>query len=187
MIKEDAIEILENAYKMNPGPWKNHSYVAAECAYKIAKLCNNLDEDRAYIYGLLHDIGRRYGFTHLKHTIDGYDYCVSLGYNDIARICLTHSFAIKDINTYIGKNDITEDDYTRVKTLLDSFEYDDYDRLIQVCDSIALPTGPVDIITRMEDVKKRHGYYPQIKWNKHIELKKYFEEKLGKSLDSIVK
>lgn len=187
MTKEYAIEIIEAAYKMNPGPWKDHSYVVADCAYRIAKLCNNLDENKAYIYGLLHDVGRRYGVTYLKHTIDGYDYCDSLGYKDIARICLTHSFAVKDINTYIGKHDTNDCVKKRIEILLDSFEYDDYDKLIQVCDSIALPEGPVDIITRMKDVKNRYGYYPEIKWNKHIELKTYFEQKIGKSINSIVK
>lgn len=42
-----------------------------------------------------------------------------------------------------------------------------------------MPTGVVDIETRMNDVKTRYGYYPQDKWNKNIELKKYFEDKIG--------
>ena len=37
----------------------------------------------------------------------------------------------------------------------------------------------------MSDVKKRHGYYPQDKWNKHIELKKYFEQKSGLEIDEL--
>jgi hypothetical protein len=187
MTRDVAIRLLNESYKMNPGPWKNHSLVVAECAYKIAKLCSKLDEDKAYNYGLLHDIGRRFGVTYLRHTIDGYDYCVSLGYIDIARICLTHSFAEKDIEAYIGDHDVTKDEKGRITLLLDSFEFNDYDRLIQLCDSLAMPDGPVDIITRMNDVKNRYGYYPETKWNKHIEIQEYFEKKIGKSIDSIVK
>ncbi|NLO09534.1 MAG: hypothetical protein GX129_06645 [Clostridiales bacterium] len=74
----------------------------------------------------------------------------------------------------------------RIIDLFNSYQYDDYDRLIQVCDSIALPEGPVDIEKRMSDVKERYGNYPQSKWDKHIELKQYFESKMGKKLEQVV-
>ena len=67
--------------------------------------------------------------------------------------------------------------------MLDSYEYDDYDKLIQLCDSIAMPTGPVDITIRMNDVKSRYGSYPQTKWDKNIEIKNYFEKKIGKAIE----
>jgi hypothetical protein len=41
----------------------------------------------------------------------------------------------------------------------------------------------VDIEVRMSDIKRRYGRYPQRKWNKNLELKRYFEEKAG--VDSI--
>ena len=41
--------------------------------------------------------------------------------------------------------------------------YDDYDRLIQLCDSIAMVNGVVDLKTRMDDVERRYGYYPENK------------------------
>lgn len=68
--KSVALQLLNEAHAMNPGPWKEHSIVAAECAYKIAKECADLDEDKAYVLGLLHDIGRRFGVTGLAHVID---------------------------------------------------------------------------------------------------------------------
>ena len=58
-------------------------------------------------------------------------------------------------------------------------EYDDYDRLIQLCDSIAMAEGVADIEKRMTDIKNRYGKYPQRKWDKNIALKKYFEKKAG--------
>ena len=110
---------------------------------------------------------------------------MKLGYDEAARVCITHSFSIKKIKTYIGKNDVSSEAYKKIKKLIDEYEYDDYDRLIQLCDSIALPQGSAKIEERMSDVKKRHGYYPQDKWNKHIELKKYFEQKSGLDIDEL--
>lgn len=184
--KNAAMKLLNEAYNMNPGPWKDHSIVVAESAYKIAKECTELNEDKAYIFGLLHDIGRRFGVTNLAHVIDGYDYLKGLGYDEAAQICITHSFAIKDINTYIGEHDVSDFNKERICNLIQLYQYDDYDRLIQVCDSISMPDGPVDMEKRMEDVKSRYGSYPQNKWDKHLELKKYFEDKIGKRLECVV-
>ena len=183
--KEEAERLLEEAYLKNPGPWREHSIVAAKCAQKIASACKDLNPGKAYILGLLHDIGRREGVTALAHVIDGYEYLMKLGYDEAARVCITHSFSIKKIETYIGKNDVSSEAYKKIKNLIDEYEYDDYDRLIQLCDSIALPQGSAKIEERMGDVKKRHGYYPQDKWNKHIELKKYFEQKSGLDIDEL--
>ncbi len=58
--KDEAMKLLNEAYKLNPGPWREHSIVVAECAYKIAKKCPDMNAEKAYILGLLHDIGRRY-------------------------------------------------------------------------------------------------------------------------------
>ncbi|UTC74019.1 HD domain-containing protein [Treponema sp. OMZ 792] len=183
--KEEAERLLEEAYLKNPGPWREHSIVAGKCAQKISSACKDLDPVKAYILGLLHDIGRQEGVTALAHVIDGYEYLMKLGYDEAARVCITHSFSIKDIETYIGKNDVGPEAYKKIKKLIDEYEYDDYDRLIQLCDSIALPQGSAKIEERMGDVKKRHGYYPQDKWDKHIELKKYFEQKSGLDIDNL--
>ncbi|MDQ7092915.1 hypothetical protein REC12_04880 [Desulfosporosinus sp. PR] len=51
---------------------------------------------------VLHDIGRREGIKSIMHTIDGYDYMMSLNQKEIARVCLTHSYPIKDVNTFFG-------------------------------------------------------------------------------------
>ena len=185
-----ARRLLEEGWQRNPGPWKNHSLTAAHCAKTIAERLkmrgNDIDPEKACILSMLHDIGRREGVTWLAHTIDGYDYLMSLGYDEPARICLTHSFPEKDVNTYIGRHDISAEDEQRLVTLLQSFDYDDYDRLIQLCDSIAMPDGPASIIERMTDVKNRYGHYPQSKWDKNLELKRYFEDKMGCRVEEAV-
>ena len=88
-----------------------------------------MDADKAYVLGLLHDIGRRFGKRHLGHVSDGYSYMMSLGYEDAARICLTHSFNEQDISKYIGRWDTTEEETELIRTQLAAVELDDYDRL----------------------------------------------------------
>ena len=181
----EARKLLEEGYRRNPGAWKDHSIITAECAYKIAERCTGMDPEKAYILGLLHDIGRREGITYIAHVIDGYRYLTALGYDEAARICITHSFARQDIKDYIGKIDIPTDALAELKQLLAGYNYDDYDRLIQLCDGIALPIGSVSVEERIADVKKRYGSYPEEKRNKTLELKRYFEEKSGLDIDHL--
>lgn len=61
----------------------------------------------------------------------------------------------------------------------------EYDWLIQLCDSLAGAEGVPDIEERMGNVKKRYGSYPQDKWNSNIRLMHYFEEKMGKNIDTV--
>ena len=74
-----------------------------------------------------------------------------------------------------------------IKSLLASVKYDDYDRLIQLLDSCCGADGTLDLEKRMGDVKARYGYYPQAKWDKNFELKKYFEELAGLPLYDIIR
>lgn len=178
--------LLKTAVKTNPGPWEQHSRYAAESAGRIAERCPGLDPERAYIYGLLHDIGRKFGISGLAHVYDGYHYLMELGYANAARIALTHSFNLKDIRDYIGKFDITESEQEEIRAFLAGIEYNDYDFLIQLCDAIAKADGIVSLEERMNDVKSRYGYYPQKKWDRNIWLKTYFEEKMQEELYQVV-
>lgn len=58
---------------------------------KIAIACGDMDAEKAYILGLLHDIGRKFGVKHLEHVYDGYAYMKSLGYDEVAR-CVFNIF-----------------------------------------------------------------------------------------------
>lgn len=184
--REEAERLLKEAELCNPGPWGNHSRVAAHCAEKIAALCDGLDSEKAYILGLLHDIGRKFGVGHLRHVWDGYTYMTALGYDEAARICLTHSFNNGSVNEYIGKFDTTDEETELLSAALDKVVYDDYDRLIQLCDALAGSEGVLDIEERMRDVKRRYGCYPQAKWDANICLKEYFEKKAGDYIYHIV-
>ena len=184
--REKAEELLAEAEKCNPGAWGNHSRVAAHCAEKIARECSNLDPDKAYILGLLHDIGRKFGVRHLGHVSDGYSYMMSLGYDEAAKICLTHSFNVPTTDVYIGKFDTSEEELKLIQDALKIVVLDEYDKLIQLCDSIAGSEGVLDIEERMEDVKRRYGSYPREKWDGNLEMKRHFEEKTGKNIYTVV-
>lgn len=184
--RKEAERILEEAESCNPGAWGNHSRVTAHCAEKIALECADLDENKAYILGLLHDIGRKFGTRHLGHVSDGYAYMLSLGYDEAAKICLTHSFHNQTTDGYIGNFDTTDDELHLIQTALESVVLDEYDKLIQLCDALAGASCVLDIEERMEDVKNRYGSYPQAKWNRNLELKEYFEKKMGKELYCVV-
>ena len=188
-----AEHILEEAVAKNPGPWREHSLAVARAAEKIALAVNQncgqekLNPDHAYIYGLLHDIGRQEGHTYIAHVYDGYHFLNSLGYENAARICLTHSFNLQTTDDYIGKIDISDEQMQELKDLLASVAYDDYDRLIQLLDSTCGADRTQNLEKRMGDVKARYGYYPQAKWDKNFELKKYFEQLAGRDLYDIIR
>ena len=184
--REEAERIIREAEAINPGPWGDHCRVAAHCAECIAARCDGMNQDKAYVVGLLHDIGRRFGGRHLGHVADGYSYMMSLGYDEVARICLTHSFNNQSMDGYIGKIDTTEEELALIQTELAKITMDDYDWLIQLCDALAGAEGVLDIEERMGDVKRRYGYYPEDKWNINLDFKRYFEDKMQADLYVVV-
>ncbi len=181
--RQTAEEELMEAGRMNPGLWIGHSrYVALAC-HNIAGLCN-LDKEKAYILGLMHDIGRRVGVVSERHLLEGYKYCMSKGWEDAAKICITHAFMIQDTKTSIGKWDVSEEDYLFMRDFVASVQYDDYDRLVQLCDNLALSSGFCLLEKRFVDVTRRYGVneYTVARWNAVLDIKKYFEELAGTSV-----
>ena len=183
--RERAEELLEEALQHNPGRWGDHSRVAARCAEKIAGRCG-MDAEKAGVLGLLHDVGRRFQVRDLGHLYYGYRYMRSLGYDAVAKICLSHSFPNQDLGLYIGQIDIPEPEAKEAERLLTEMVFDDYDRLVQLCDALASADGVVDVEERMADVKRRYGRYPQPQWDKNLEYLQYFGEKAGESVYKIV-
>lgn len=182
--KELALSELEIAGNMNPGPWTDHSKNVAKAASLIAEHCEGLDSEKAFVCGMLHDIGRRTGIAAVRHIIDGYDYAMSKGWDEAARVCLTHSFPVKDIDADIGKKDITDRQYDFIRDYLNNLEYDDYDKLIILCDALADANGFCILEKRFIDTTRRYGIYPFSieRWNKTYEYKDYFENMTGRSI-----
>lgn len=184
--REKARSLVAEGEELNPGPWGRHCAWTAFCAERIASHVG-LDPDRAYVSGMLHDIGRRFGKGHLAHVYDGYRYMKELGYEEIARICLTHSFSVPSLDAYIGKLDVSLEKQREIQSLLEELQFDDYDLLIQLCDAMATADGVVPMEERMRDVKHRYGSYPQEKWESNIALKVYFDNKAGTDIYELMK
>lgn len=186
--RAEAERLLEQGHAKNPGPWLEHSKNVALAARLIAGRHPELDAEAAYVMGLLHDIGRQEGVTGMRHTLDGYTFLQGLGYEDAARICLTHSLQLKDIRSMFGVWDCAAEELAFMQRYIGGLEYDDYDRLCQLCDALALPEGLCLLEKRFVDVALRYGVnaYTVPKWRKTLELKAHFETVIGTSLYSIL-
>lgn len=178
---EQAKKELQIAVQNNPGPWEQHSLVTADNACRIAEKVPGMDSKKAYLMGLLHDIGRREGVTGMRHLIDGYHHMMGLKEPEIARICLTHSFASQNVEHFEGKHDCTAEQKTFIKDFVENRVYDNYDKLIQLCDAISLPEGACIMEKRFVDVALRHGVreYTTTRWRAYMDLKKYFDSLCG--------
>jgi HD superfamily phosphodiesterase len=181
--RKEAEDLLLWGYQNNPGTWLEHSRVVARAAETIALNCS-LDGDKAAILGLLHDIGRYEGVTGLRHIFSGYKLMNEKGYSCVARICLTHTFSYKNIHVFQGKFDCSEAEESMLKEKLEEIEYDDYDKLLQLCDSISLAEGVCTLEKRLIDVAKRNGVNDLIqeKWNSYFALKEYFDKKCNENI-----
>lgn len=179
---------LNIAVQNNPGPWEQHSYSVATNARLIAEKAPGMDPDKAYVMGLLHDIGRRVGVTGILHVFDGYDYLMKKGEPELARICLTHSFPNRDAETFFGKYDCSPDQLAFLKAFLRDHEPDNYDILIQLCDGISLPNGACIMEKRLMDVALRHGIppYAREKWKSFLNTKKHFDALCGCSIYTLL-
>ncbi len=183
---EQAIELLLWAVKQNPGPWKEHSMGVGHAAREIASAVG-LDRRRAYALGLLHDIGRFEGVRGMHHVIAGYNLMMEKGWEDAARICITHSFPDGNAEHYFGPMDVSDEEFAQIKTLLAEKPFDDYDRLIQLCDAIVWGESVCLMEKRLVDVVIRHGVAPGMaeKWRIWFEIKADFEQRMGKSIYSL--
>jgi len=177
---EQAQELLAEAEMLNPGPWVAHSINVARAAELIAVRHPSLDPRRAYILGLLHDIGRRAGRTGMRHVIDGYIYLSDLGFDAAARIALTHSFPYQNPRAVFGEWDCTDQEFQMMSDALMNITYDEYDLLFQLCDSLALPEGFCLIEKRLIDVFLRYGQHGvdssiHTKWQQVFAIQRQFE------------
>jgi hypothetical protein len=187
-IPEQADQALLWAEKQNPGHWVYHSKCVATACSRIAAQCGDMDSQKAYVLGLLHDIGRHGGSMRQRHLIEGYRFCMERGWPVAARICMTHDFPIKDITTGIGEGDMSDEDYSFLGDYLENVQYDSYDRLVQLCDNVTMHTGYCLLEVRLVDLARRYGIneYTLERWNAIYAIKEYFERQTGCSIYSFL-
>ena len=182
----EATQELELAGQLNPGPWVKHSINVGIAARNIAEKVPGMDPEKAYILGLMHDIGRRVGIVSIpRHVYEGYLYCLSKGWDEAARICMTHSYVLMQVEFHYDPSTSEE---TAIKEYILGCTPDDYDRLIQLCDSLATDYGFVIIEKRFVDVVRRYGIMEGYVngWNKTFEIKENFEKRMGLSVYDVL-
>lgn len=180
---------LRKAEELNPGRWIKHSMHVGQACELIAAHIPHLDSEKAYILGLLHDIGRRMGVFGQQHVFAGYEYALSQGWKDVARISLTHSFYFPDKPDWgASPYDGAPKEWEFIKNYIASCEYDDYDRLVRLCDALGNAEGFCIIEKRVVDVALRYGEMPGMieKWRKMFAEKQYFESYTGSNLYSLL-
>ncbi len=184
----EAEEILTEAESKNPGPWVSHSRWVAEAARRIGAALPGVDPQAAHTLGLLHDVGRRFGVSGMRHVYDGWRYLNELGYPDAGRACLTHSFPEPDLRQIFGEWDVTQAQWEEMDSALSQLNYDDYDRLVQIGDTICLPEGFVLMEKRMIDVVVRYGCnaFTQAKLKAFFAVRSDLERRLGGTIYSFL-
>ncbi len=181
------MDLLREAEGRNPGPWVANSINVGRAAQFIAEHVPHLDPQRVYILGLLHDIGRREGVTGMRHVIDGYRFLNGLGYPDAARIALTHSFPLQEARAVFGAWDCPPGDFDEMERALLALTYIDEDRLLQLCDSLAMAEGFWLTEKRLVDVFMRYGKNgvdPRVhaKFLAYFDLLRHFDALIGRSI-----
>ena len=186
--RAEAERLLSEAEAKNPGGWADHARYVALAAKNIAEVHPELDAEAAYILGLLHDVGRQEGVTGMRHALDGYIFLQGLGFEDAARICLTHSHPLQNVHAVFGTWDCSPEEFKFVEAYLMGLEYTAYDKLIQLCDALALSTGICLLEKRCMDVALRYGVTELTvpKWRATFKVKSEFEGAIGRSIYSVL-
>ncbi len=155
-----------NDGKINTSAWINHSlWEGWLCSLFAEKM--NLNPECAEVLGMLHDYGRKEIHT-IQHVIRGFELLADMGYEQEARGCLTHSFLnggrcasneIAEPGFYVSsegtpcwEKNAQKDDIT---FFLEQYEYDDYDRILNLADLMATSSGIVSPYERILDIATR--------------------------------
>lgn len=170
----------------NLGPWVTRSKIIGKSAKIIGKELG-LDEDIAFACGSLFDIGKKEKKKGLENNLRSFHILRNESYFFPAKIAISHSFILKDINSYLGEMNLKEKDIITIKNLLLSYSYTDYDKLIQVLDNSITDTY-LGIKKKQEILKEKYGKIPfeDERLKKLIEYEKYFENKLKNPIEYYV-
>lgn len=114
------------------------------------------DAGKAYILGLLHDYGKRNDEfkSNIFHGLDGYREMMSMGYDEVARTCLTHTFRDKNYNN--DEYNYPDPWLEESRELLQQYDYDDYDLIVQYADLFFEGLNLVKIEDRIACIAARY-------------------------------
>ena len=92
------------------------------------------------------------------------------------------------MDSIFGAKDVSDADLEFLRLYLAQATYTLYDRLVQLCDCLALPAGFCLIEKRMVDVALRYGPNPYMvpKWRAVFDIQAEIEAKIGGSLYALL-
>lgn len=161
--------------------YRFHTLGVAACCEKLAYCCD-LDEEKAFVLGLLHDIGKSRSERQEKifHGLEGYNQMMNMGYSKVAQICITHSFPSADFN---------DDNYLfyqklgilpQIHEIMKQMQLDDYDYMVQLCDLFFEGLNKTNFENRFTGIMKRYNLSLENisdLYQNALKNKKYFDKK----------
>ena len=177
---ELAHRIFREQAEIKPGKWVTHSVYTASIAKVIAEKIG-IESKKAFTLGLMHDIGRSLTDGQFRHIYEGYRFMLDCKLPECARVCLTHSFPVQNVYSYVGKLDVDQETIHACQKLLEEIKYTEYDMLVQLCDALATERGMIHLEERFVASVLKYGFneYTPDKWRKTYQLKESFEARLG--------
>ncbi len=160
--------------------FRAHSRDVGMVAEIFAKKTKYLNHEKAYVLGLLHDCGYILDEKkeHIFHGVVGYHYMMSLGYDEVAKVCLTHSFYTENFRDEDYPH--LQDFIPECRKIMENFSFDDYDKLISLCNMMNNAGKICSIDSRIQSVSAE--YQIPLKQLNNIkkdlyEIKSFFDEK----------
>ena len=195
-VDEIFAEVKTLCTKNNVGfGWIDHCIFTSNITSVLASRLN-LDERLARLGGLFHDVGRCLQTDNIRgwrfHEIAGYKFMMEKGYPELARFCITHGIVDKSV---LGMNedkhfcDIDKSDVDLYINYMKNTPFNDYDKLIQLADNLAVRDGYVTLEQRVIDLMKRrdcNGPYWIYFFDLVLKLKDEIEEKINAYVYDIV-
>ena len=183
-IWQDGIDYSREHHTKSPQIDKEyifHTRGVAEFSALLAKKMG-LNQDKAYVLGLLHDYGKRIDEKRSDkfHGIVGYEDLMEYGYPDVAKICLTHTFNEKTFHN--EEYSYPSHWLDECRQLLSNITYDDYDRIVQYADMFFEGMNVTSLERRIEGISQRYNLNKTQKTslsNSVFKLKKIIDEKCG--------
>lgn len=169
--------------------YRFHSHGVGEAAEKIAAHIPDMDSEKAFALGILHDYGKRIkqSVENVFHGREGYEAMLEMGYPEVAQICLTHTFPDQDFNEEQYSFPQEWKDWAREK--LRDVKYTDYDLLIAFCDKLFEEMKMVSVEDRVDAIVKRYNLaqnQKEILLEQSLRLKKYFDSRVGGDIYQIL-
>lgn len=136
---EKAYNLLEINSLKNNDELMQHSLNVAIVAERLADELG-LSGKKAYILGLIHDIGKsQVNKKGIRYILEGYNFLYELGYEKEARVCLTHYFYDNKLVKKIllqNNSEFTDDEIKFITSYINKNGFDMYDKILQIADNM---------------------------------------------------